>query len=134
MPQMKGTRRRRWKAWCCPQAIGRQFRARVQAASMAGRLSRNGTDSVYAGSEARKSSVQKRMDNKPSPKLDDHTLTREIMSLLKQDLSVGRISGRFEVLCPDRRGKRASPSTVYAYLYGEAVGVPALRERFRQKR
>jgi IS30 family transposase len=64
-----------------------------------GGLSRNGTDSMYTGSESRKSSVQRRMDNKPSPKLDDHTLTREIMGLLKQDLSAGRISGRFEALC-----------------------------------
>jgi hypothetical protein len=42
---------------------------------------------------------------KPSPRLDDYTLTREIMRLFKQDLSADQISGQFGALYPDRREK-----------------------------
>jgi IS30 family transposase len=44
-------------------------------------LDRNGTGCVYTGNEAHKAGVQRRLDNKPSPKLDDPALAREIMSL-----------------------------------------------------
>jgi hypothetical protein len=48
------------------------------------------------------------MDNKPSPKQDDHALTREIVSLFKQDLSAEQISVRLGVSYPDRKERRAS--------------------------
>jgi IS30 family transposase len=55
-------------------------------------------------------------ENKPSPKLDDSALTREIMRLFKQDLSGEQIAGRLEVLYPGQEGKQASTSTIYTYL------------------
>jgi IS30 family transposase len=96
-------------------------------------LSRNGTDGVYTGTEAQAVSVQRRLDTKPSPKLDDPVLTREIMALFKQDLSPDQISGWLGVGYPDRREKQASPSTVYRYLYQETAKTPELKVHFRQK-
>jgi IS30 family transposase len=61
------------------------------------------------------------LDTKPSPKLDDHALSREIMSLFKQDLSADQISGRLKVLYPDQPEKQASLSTVYTCLYRETA-------------
>jgi IS30 family transposase len=55
-------------------------------------LNRNGTGGVYTGKEAHQTSVQRRLDNKPSLKLDDHALMREILRLFKQDLSADRIA------------------------------------------
>jgi IS30 family transposase len=96
-------------------------------------LNRNRTGSVYTGQEAQQASAQRRLDNKPSPKLDDPALTREIMRLFKQDLSADQISGRLGALYPDRPEKQASTSTVYTCLYGEPAKDPALKEHFRQK-
>jgi IS30 family transposase len=95
-------------------------------------LNRNSSGGVYTGNEARKAGVQRRLDNKPSPKLDDPALTREIMGLFKQDLSADQISGRLSVLYPEQPEKQASTSTVYACLYGETAKDPALKEHFRQ--
>jgi IS30 family transposase len=91
-------------------------------------LNRNRT-----GNEAQKAGAQRRLDNKPSPKLDDHALTREIMRLFKQDLSAGQISGRLGVVYPEQPEKQAPPSTVYACIYRETAKYPVLKERFRQK-
>jgi IS30 family transposase len=96
-------------------------------------LNRNRTGSVYTGNEAQKAGVQRRLDNKPSPKLDDHALTREIMRLFKQDLSADRISGRRGVIYPEQPEKQASPSTVHTFLYRETAKEPGLREHFRQR-
>jgi IS30 family transposase len=96
-------------------------------------LNRNGTGGIYTGAEAHQSSVQRPLDNKPSPKRDDPALTREIMRLFKQDLPADQISGRPGALYPDQREKQASPSTIYTYLYGETAKTPALKEHFRQK-
>jgi IS30 family transposase len=95
-------------------------------------LDRNRTGCVYTGNEAQKASVQRRLDNKPSPTLDDSALTREIMRLFKRDLSADQISGRLEALYPEQPEKQASTSTVYACLYGETAKDPALKEHFRQ--
>jgi IS30 family transposase len=96
-------------------------------------LSRNGTTGVYTGHEAQALSVQRRLETKPSPKLDNPALTREIMSLFKQDLSADQISGRLGVRYPDQREKQASTSTIYTYLYEETAKTPMLKEHFRQK-
>jgi IS30 family transposase len=96
-------------------------------------IRRNGSGGIYTGTEARQASVQRRMDNKPSPKLDEPALTREITCLFKQDLSADQIAGRLEALYPDQPEKRASPSTIYTYLYRETAKDPALKEHFRQK-
>jgi IS30 family transposase len=77
-------------------------------------LNRNVAGGVYTGNEAQAASAQRRLESKPSPKLDDHALTREIPRLFKQDLSPDQISGRLEVLYPERPEKQASTSTVYA--------------------
>jgi IS30 family transposase len=96
-------------------------------------LSRNRSGSVYTGNEAQKASVQRRLDNKPGPKLDDPALTREIMRLFKHDLSADQISGRLEVLYPEQPEKQASISTIYTCLYGETAKDPEMKEHFRQK-
>jgi IS30 family transposase len=70
-------------------------------------INRNRTDGVYTGNEAQALSVQRRRDTKPSPKLDDPALTREILALFKQDLSADQISGRLGVRYPKEREKRA---------------------------
>jgi IS30 family transposase len=64
-------------------------------------LNLNGSGSVYTGSEAQAASAQRRLESKPSPKLDDHELTRKIMRLFKQDLSADQISGRLGAAYPD---------------------------------
>jgi IS30 family transposase len=46
-------------------------------------LNRNGSGGVYTGNEAQAASAQRRLESKPSPKLDDRALTREIMGLFK---------------------------------------------------
>jgi IS30 family transposase len=83
-------------------------------------LNRNGTNRVYTGNEAQALSVQRRLETKPSPKLDNPALTQEIMALFKQDRSADQISGRRGVRHPDQREKQASTSTVYTCLYGES--------------
>jgi IS30 family transposase len=95
-------------------------------------LNRNRTGCVYTGTVAQAASVQRRLDNKPSPKLDNPALTREIMRLFKQDLSPDQISGRLGVVCPEQPERQASPSTIYIYLYRETAKDPALGEHFRQ--
>jgi IS30 family transposase len=95
-------------------------------------LDRNSSGGVYTGNGAQKASVQRRLDNKPGPRLDDPALTREIMKLFKQDLSADRISGRLVVLYPEQPEKQASTSTVYTCLYGEMARDPTLKEHFRQ--
>ncbi|MDR2740717.1 MAG: hypothetical protein LBB98_00970, partial [Treponema sp.] len=60
-------------------------------------LNRNGLGGVYTGNEAQPSSEQRRLDNKPSPRMDDHALMREITALFKQDLSPDQISSRLRV-------------------------------------
>jgi IS30 family transposase len=76
-------------------------------------LNRNEAGGVYTGNEAHQASVQRRLDSKPSPKLDDPALTREIMRLFKQDLSADQISGRLGALYPDQPENRLQhrPST-----------------------
>jgi IS30 family transposase len=96
-------------------------------------LNRTSTDGVYTGNEAQQTSAQRRLDNKPSPELDDHKLTREIARLFKQDLSADQILSRLEVLYPDRREKQASPSTIYASLYRETAKDPEMKRHFRRK-
>ena len=96
-------------------------------------FNRNGSGGVYTGNEAQEASVQRRLDNKPSPKMDDHALMREITALFKKDLSPDQISGRLGVLYPEQREKQASTSTVYTHLYRETAKDPALKEHFRQK-
>jgi IS30 family transposase len=96
-------------------------------------LQRNGSGGVYTGAEVQQANVQRRPDNKPSPKLDDPALMREILRLFKQDLSADQVSGRLGVLYPDQGKKQALPSTIYACLYRETAKDPALREHFRQK-
>jgi IS30 family transposase len=70
-------------------------------------LDRNSSGGVYTGNEAHRASVRRHTENKPSPKLDDSALRREIMSLFKQDLSADQIAGRLEVLYPGQEGKQA---------------------------
>ncbi|MDR2741525.1 MAG: IS30 family transposase [Treponema sp.] len=96
-------------------------------------LNRNSTGGVYTGNEAQQTSMQRRLDNKPSPKLDDHKLTREIMRLFKQDLSADQISGRLGVLYPERKEKQASPSTIYTCLYRETAKDPEMKGHIRQR-
>jgi IS30 family transposase len=96
-------------------------------------LNRNRTGGVYTGNEAQLASAQRRLEAKPSPKLEDPALTREIMGLYKQDLSPDQISGRLEVLYPFQPEKQASPSTIYTCVYRETAKDPALKEHFRQK-
>jgi IS30 family transposase len=96
-------------------------------------INRNGTNGVYTGNEAQVLSVQKRLDTKPSPKLDDSALTGEIMGLFKQDLSPDQITGRLGALYPERKEKQASPSTIYRYVYQETAKTPEIKVRFRQQ-
>jgi IS30 family transposase len=96
-------------------------------------INRNGTDGVYTGNEAQALSVQRRLETKPSPKLDDSALTRDMMSLFKQDLSPDQISGRLGALYPDRKEKQVSPSTIYRYVYQETAKNPSLKVHFRQQ-
>jgi IS30 family transposase len=80
-------------AKCCQAVIlGKHL------SSVCRELDRNSSGGVYTGNEAQKASVQRRLENKPGPKLDDSTLIREIMRLFKQDLSADQISGRLAVL------------------------------------
>jgi IS30 family transposase len=95
-------------------------------------LNRNRTNGVYTGNEAQTLSVQRRLETKPSPKLDDPALTREIMRLFKQDLSADQIAGRLRVHYPDRKEQQASPSTIYTAIYRETAKTPSLRVHFRQ--
>jgi IS30 family transposase len=95
-------------------------------------LGRNRTGGVYTGKEAHEASVQRCLDSKPSPKLDDPALTREIIRLFKGDLSPDQIAGRLEVLYPFQPEKQASISTVYTCLYGKTAKDPALKEHFQQ--
>jgi IS30 family transposase len=96
-------------------------------------LNRNGTDGVYTGNEAQALSIERCLETKPSPRLDDHALTRDIVSLFKQDLSADQISGRLGIRYPDQRERQVSTSTVYTCLYGETAKAPALKEHFRQQ-
>jgi IS30 family transposase len=96
-------------------------------------INRNRTDGVYTGNEAQALSVQRRLDAKPSPKLDDPALTREIMNWFVKDLSQDQIAGRLRVRYPDRQEKQASPSTIYRHIYQETVKTPSLQDHFRQK-
>jgi IS30 family transposase len=96
-------------------------------------FNRNRTGGVYTGSEAQATSVQRRLENKPSPKIDDHALMSEITALFKKDLSADQISGRLGVLYPDREEKQASTSTIYRHLYRETAQDPPLKVHFRQK-
>jgi IS30 family transposase len=73
------------------------------------------------------------LENKPSPKLDVPELTREIMTLFKQVLSADQISGRLGVVYPGQKGKQASPSAIYTYIYWETERDPEMKEHFRQR-
>ncbi|GHV67894.1 hypothetical protein AGMMS49928_06000 [Spirochaetia bacterium] len=95
--------------------------------------SRNRTGSVYTGNEAQAAAVQRRVDNKPSPRCDDSALMSRITALFKKDISPEQISGRLAVLYPDDPGKQASPSTIYTYLYRETAKNNTLKVHFRQK-
>jgi IS30 family transposase len=60
-------------------------------------INRNGINGVYTGNQAQAMSVQRRVDTKPSPTLDDPGLTWEIMGSFKQDLSPDQIADRLRV-------------------------------------
>ena len=96
-------------------------------------IRRNGTGNVYTGNEAQAAAVQRRLDNKPSPKLDNDALMDTITSLFKTDLSPDQISGRLEILYPDQLEKQVSTSTIYTHLYRETAKDNALKVHFRQK-
>jgi IS30 family transposase len=96
-------------------------------------FNRNGSGGVYTGNEAQAASVQRRLDNKPSPKPDNPALMREITGLFKKDLSADQISGRLEVLYPGQPEKQASTSPIYAHIYQETAKDPSLKDHFRQK-
>jgi hypothetical protein len=49
-------------------------------------LSRNGTGGVYTGSEAQRAAEQRRLDSKPSPKLDCPALTEKILDIFKNEI------------------------------------------------
>jgi IS30 family transposase len=95
-------------------------------------LNLNGSDSIYTGNEAQAASAHRRLESKPSPKLDA-MLMREIMRLFKQDLSVDQISGRLGAAYPEQKEKQTSTSTIYTYLYREMAKDPVLKEHFRHK-
>jgi IS30 family transposase len=94
-------------------------------------INRKGSGGVYTGNAAEAARVQRRLDNKPSPKLDDDVLMRKIMSLFRGDRSPDQISGRLGVVYPEQPERQAS--TIYACLYRETAKDPALRAHFRQK-
>jgi IS30 family transposase len=71
------------------------------------------------------------LDTKPSPKLDDLVLTREIMRLFKQDLSADQIADRLRVYYPGRKEQQASSSTIYIAIYRETAKTPSLRVHLR---
>ena len=87
---------------------------------------------MYTGNEAQAARVQRRLDNKPSPKLDDHALMREITALFKKARSPDQIAGRRGVLHPEQREKQAVPSTSSTPVYRETAKDPALKAQFRQ--
>jgi IS30 family transposase len=89
-------------------------------------LNRNRTGCVYTGSAAQAARVQRRLDNKPRPKLDDYALTQEIMRLFRRDMPPDQISGWLGVLYPEQPERQASTSTVYTCLYRETAKDPAL--------
>jgi IS30 family transposase len=60
---------------------------------------------VYTGAEAQAASEQRRLENKPSPKIDDDALMREITTLFKKDLSPDQIAGRLRVQYPGQPEK-----------------------------
>jgi IS30 family transposase len=96
-------------------------------------FSRNGSGGVCTGNEAQALSEQRRLDAKPSPKIDDRALMGEVMALFKKDLSPDQISGRLEAKYPDEPGKQVSPSTVYKHIYQETAKDPLLKVHFRQR-
>ena len=96
-------------------------------------FNRNGSGGVYTGNEAQAMSEQRRLDNKPSPKIDDYALMNEITALFKKDLSPDQISGRLRTQYPNEPEKQASSSTIYKHIYRETAKTPALKEHFRQK-
>jgi IS30 family transposase len=96
-------------------------------------INRNGTDGVYTGNNAQALSVQRRLETKPSPKLDDPGLMRDIMALFKRDLSPDQISGRLGVVYPGQKEKQASPSAIYTGIYRETKWDPGLKIHFRQR-
>jgi IS30 family transposase len=94
-------------------------------------LNRNSTNGVYTSNESHALSVQRRLDTKPSPKLDDPVLTQEIMRLFKQDLSADQIAVRLRVCGPYRKEQQASSSTIYTAIYRETAKTLSLRVHFR---
>jgi IS30 family transposase len=96
-------------------------------------FSRNGSGGVYTGNEAQTASEQRRLDSKPSPKIDERELMDEITKMFKADLSPDQISGRLKANYPDMPEKQASTSTIYRHLYRETAKDPALKAHFRQK-
>jgi IS30 family transposase len=96
-------------------------------------FNRNGSGGVYTGNEAQAASEQRRLDTKPSPKIDDDALMSEITALFKKDLSPDQISGRLRVAYPDKPEKQASTSTIYRHIYRETAEDPLLKDHFRQK-
>jgi IS30 family transposase len=117
-------------------ALPKSYRAVIlgkHLSSIYRELNRNRTGGVYTGNEAQALSVHRRLETKPRPKLDDPALTREIMSLFKQDLSADQISGRLRILYPERKEQQASPSTIYRQVYQETAKDPLLTVHFRQQ-
>jgi IS30 family transposase len=96
-------------------------------------LNRNGDCVAYTGSGAQALSVQRRLESRPSPKLDSPALAQEIIRLFKEGLSPERISGRPGVLHPEELEMRVSTSSICACIYGKTAKDPALKEHFRQK-
>jgi IS30 family transposase len=57
---------------------------------------------VYTGNEAQTAGEQRRLDSKPSPKIDDRELMDEITKMFKAGLSPDQISGRLSAEHPTR--------------------------------
>jgi IS30 family transposase len=80
-------------------------------------IERNSFGNIYTGREAQQASDQRRVETKPSPKLNDPALMGEVDRLFKKDLSPEQISGRLDELYPDESEKQVSVGTIYKHLY-----------------
>jgi IS30 family transposase len=96
-------------------------------------FSRNRSGGVYTGNEARAAGEQRRLDNKPGPKTDDHALMDGITKMFKADLSPDQIAGRLKANYPAMPENQASTPTIYQHVYQETAEDPALKVHFRQK-
>jgi IS30 family transposase len=68
-------------------------------------FNRNRSGGVYTGNEAQAMSEQRRLDNKPSPKIDDYALMNEITALFKKRSVTGSDFRPIEDKIPRQPGK-----------------------------